>query len=70
MPQLSSIAARVGNPASQAWAVGDLAFERMAAGEEIIHLGVGDPDLDTPEPIRRALASAVERGRTTYTTSH
>ncbi len=66
MPQLSYVAARVGNPASRAWAVGDLAFERMAAGEEIIHLGVGDPDLDTPEPIRRALASAVERGRTHY----
>ncbi|TAL15652.1 pyridoxal phosphate-dependent aminotransferase [bacterium] len=43
------------------------ALER--AGRHIVHLEVGEPDFDTPEPVRRALAEALESGQTHYTHS-
>ena len=65
--KLSSLTERISGPASKAWDVGDDASRRMAAGDnDIIHLGVGDPDLDTPEHIRKALHDAVEGGKTHY----
>lgn len=66
MPPLSPLASRISGPASEAWAVGDDAFARIAKGEDIIHLGVGDPDIDTPEPIRVSLREALESGQTHY----
>lgn len=66
MPMLSPLVDRISGPASSAWAVGDEAYRRMAQGQEIIHLGVGDPDLDTPNFIREALATALDEGRTHY----
>jgi aspartate/methionine/tyrosine aminotransferase len=38
-----------------------------AAGRDIIHLEIGEPDFPTPEPIRRAGMAALERGETFYT---
>jgi len=38
-----------------------------AAGREVIDLGAGEPDFDTPEPIRRAAQEALDRGATRYT---
>lgn len=66
MPPLAPLAKRISGPASEAWAVGDEAFARMAKGEGIIHLGVGDPDIDTPEMIRASLRKALESGQTHY----
>jgi len=66
MHETSSLLSRISGPASEAWAVGDLAFERMRAGRDIIHLGVGDPDLDTPANIRASLVQALDEGRTHY----
>ncbi len=43
------------------------AMER--GGEHIVHLEVGEPDFDTPEPVRRAAAEALEAGETHYTHS-
>lgn len=63
---LSTLTTRISGPASKAWDVGDVASRRMLKGEDIIHLGVGDPDLDTPEHIRKALFDAVEGGKTHY----
>lgn len=40
-----------------------------AAGRQIIHLEVGEPDFDTPECIREAAAKAMHSGRTHYTDS-
>lgn len=40
-----------------------------AAGESIIHLEIGEPDFDTPEPIKRAGIAAIEGGHTKYTHS-
>jgi aspartate aminotransferase len=38
-----------------------------AAGREIIDLGAGEPDFDTPEFIRRAAQRAIDSGATKYT---
>lgn len=66
MSDLSSLIDRITGPASAAWAVGDEAYARMRNGQDIIHLGVGDPDLDTPANIRHALVEALESGKTHY----
>lgn len=38
-----------------------------AAGVDVIHLEVGEPDFTTPEPITRAAIEALEQGKTHYT---
>ena len=47
------------------------ASERAAGlrrqGRDIISFALGEPDFDTPEPIRRAAMDAIERGETRYT---
>lgn len=48
-------------------AVSQRARALKAAGRAIIDLGAGEPDFDTPEPIRRAAQSAIDRGATRYT---
>lgn len=63
---LSSLTKRISGPSSEAWDVGDVASKRMLAGEDIIHLGVGDPDLDTPADIRKSMFDQVESGKTHY----
>jgi aspartate/methionine/tyrosine aminotransferase len=37
-----------------------------AAGRDIVSLGIGDPDFDTPENIREAAKRALDAGRTHY----
>jgi aspartate aminotransferase len=48
-------------------AVAAKARELRAAGRQIIGLGQGEPDFDTPAFIRHAAAAAVEAGATHYT---
>lgn len=38
-------------------------------GLNVIHLEIGEPDFDTPEPVKRALFRALEEGKTQYTHS-
>ena len=38
-----------------------------AAGHDVIGLGAGEPDFDTPDNIKRAAIAAIERGETKYT---
>lgn len=45
------------------------AMEMAEAGEEIIHLEVGEPDFDTPLNIIEAAAEAMSSGKTHYTPS-
>jgi aspartate/methionine/tyrosine aminotransferase len=45
------------------------ARELEAQGIEVIHLGVGEPDFDTPEHIKRAGISAIEHNATHYAPS-
>jgi aspartate aminotransferase len=43
------------------------AAELKAAGRDVIGLGAGEPDFDTPEHIREAAKAAIDRGETKYT---
>ena len=43
------------------------AAELRAAGEDIIGLGVGEPDFDTPDHIKEAAIRAIRQGATRYT---
>jgi aspartate/methionine/tyrosine aminotransferase len=45
------------------------AEELERSGETIIHLEVGEPDFDTPEPIKEAGLRAIREGKTHYTHS-
>ena len=44
-----------------------LATELRAAGRDIISLGAGEPDFDTPQPIKDAAVAAIAAGATKYT---
>jgi len=43
------------------------AQELRAEGKDVIGLSVGEPDFDTPEPIREAAKKAIDNGQTRYT---
>jgi aspartate aminotransferase len=43
------------------------ARELKAAGRDVIGLGAGEPDFDTPENIKEAAIAAIRRGETKYT---
>ncbi len=43
------------------------AAELRAAGRDVIGLGAGEPDFDTPEHIRDAAIEAIRKGQTRYT---
>ncbi len=43
------------------------AAELKALGRDVIGLGAGEPDFDTPEHIREAAKAAIDRGETRYT---
>jgi len=48
-------------------AVTTKAAELRAAGKDVIGLGAGEPDFDTPESIKDAGKAAMDRGETKYT---
>lgn len=48
-------------------AVSQLAVELQRAGKDVIGLGAGEPDFDTPDHIKQAAIRAVQRGFTKYT---
>ncbi len=45
-------------------------FDLLSTIEDVISLGVGEPDYVTPEPIRRAAVESIERGDTHYTSNY
>ena len=45
-------------------------FDLLSTIEDVISLGVGEPDYATPEPIRRAALDSIERGETHYTSNY
>ena len=49
-------------------AVSQKAKELKAAGKDVIGLGAGEPDFDTPENIKNAAIKAIKGGDTKYTT--
>ncbi len=48
-------------------AVSNKAMELKAAGVDVIGLGSGEPDFDTPDNIKQAGIDAINRGKTKYT---
>ena len=65
MSILSKTLARV--KPSPTIAVTQKARELKAAGRDIISLGAGEPDFDTPDNIKAAAVAAIDRGETKYT---
>ncbi len=43
------------------------AAELRAAGRDVIGLGAGEPDFDTPDHIKQAAINAIQQGKTKYT---
>jgi len=52
---------------SPTMAVTSKAREMRAAGRDVIGLGAGEPDFDTPDNIKEAAIEAIKRGDTKYT---
>ena len=48
-------------------AVSQKARELKAAGKDVIGLGAGEPDFDTPDNIKKVAIEAIQRGETKYT---
>jgi aspartate aminotransferase len=48
-------------------AVSNLAMELKAQGRDVISLGAGEPDFDTPANIKAAAKAAIDAGKTKYT---
>jgi aspartate aminotransferase len=65
MPFLSATLDRV--KPSPTIAVSNMARELKAAGKDVIGLGAGEPDFDTPDNIKRAAKAAIDAGKTKYT---
>lgn len=65
MPFLSETLSRV--KPSPTIAVTNMAAELKASGKDVIGLGAGEPDFDTPENIKAAAIAAINAGKTKYT---
>ncbi len=52
--------------ASETVAISNEAKRRKAAGEDVLDLGVGEPDFDTPAPAAQAGILAIQKGLTRY----
>src|SRR2546421_5966697 len=65
MPFVSAALARVKPSATVA--VTDKARALKAAGRNVIGLGAGEPDFDTPANVKLAAIRAIEAGKTKYT---
>ncbi|MDZ7402991.1 MAG: pyridoxal phosphate-dependent aminotransferase [candidate division KSB1 bacterium] len=61
----SQLAARI--QPSQTVALTGLVAELRRKGQDIIDLGAGEPDFDTPELARNAAITAIQKGKTKYT---
>ena len=49
-------------------AISDLARSLKAEGRNVIGLSAGEPDFDTPDHIKAAAKTAIDKGDTKYTT--
>jgi aspartate aminotransferase len=63
-----SLAKRLGSiQPSATIAISDRAAAMKAKGIDVLSFGLGEPDFDTPEPIREAAKKALDKGATRYT---
>src|SRR5882724_6923369 len=66
MMRLAKIADRVSGLGSDKWAVHFEGRQRHAAGEDMIFLSIGEPDLPPPTAILDVAAKQMKAGRTKY----
>lgn len=67
--KFSSRIERLAGEGAEAWVTHERAVQRLQRGEDIVLLSIGDPDFDTPAPIRQAAVTALATGRTHYSPS-
>ena len=65
-PPFSELTERISGPRSRAWDITDRAARMEREGREIIHLGIGDPDFDTPQSIIDSAVRHLGKSRTHY----
>ena len=65
-PLISHLADRLSGPRSRAWDITARGEQLERDGRDIIHLGVGDPDFDTPVAIVDSAIASLRNGRTHY----
>jgi arginine:pyruvate transaminase len=65
-PLVSHLADRLSGPRSRAWDITARGDQLERDGRDIIHLGVGDPDFDTPVAIVDSAIASLRNGRTHY----
>jgi len=65
-PRFSKASDRLAGEADDLWQVHTDALARFAAGDDVILLSVGDPDLPTIDPIIEHAVTSLYRGRTHY----
>jgi len=65
---MAKLASRIGKiKPSPTVAISTLAKQLSAEGKDVINLGTGEPDFDTPEHIKSAAIEAIRGGQTNYT---
>ncbi|MBK5928597.1 pyridoxal phosphate-dependent aminotransferase [Rhodobaculum claviforme] len=62
----ASITGRLADLGGAKWAVHNRAVTRQRAGDRILMLTIGEPDVPTPEPLLHAAITAMRDGRTGY----
>lgn len=62
----SPLVERIAGEGAAAWRIHQEALAAQDRGEDVIVLSVGDPDLDTPQPILDAAVEALHAGDTHY----
>ena len=65
--EYSSLVARITGEGADAWQIHYAACAARDRGEDVIILSVGDPDLDTPQPVLERAIECLRAGDTHYT---
>lgn len=64
---MKPLAARTGRISTSQTVAIDAKFKALKAqGKDVLSLGAGEPDLDTPEHAKRAAIASIEKGQTKY----
>ncbi|HLF17089.1 MAG TPA: pyridoxal phosphate-dependent aminotransferase, partial [Candidatus Thermoplasmatota archaeon] len=65
MPRLAPRLSRIAGSATVA--IGNLVAQKRRQGVDLVSFSVGEPDFDTPQPVKDAAAKALAEGKTKYT---
>ncbi|MFN3662501.1 pyridoxal phosphate-dependent aminotransferase [Yoonia sp.] len=62
----AAVTTRLAGMGSDKWALSAAANARIAAGEKVINLTIGEPDVPTPDTLIQSATRAMQAGRTGY----